>query len=103
MKRKRLIAGCFSGAALCGAALVLLTGCDSNAFGHPPATLKRSEFTVKVREAELAANVYGLSVWDEAGQTCHVILLQYPTCLLHEIRHCIEGNWHPGDETTEDC
>lgn len=35
---------------------------------------------------------------------CRIILKRYPVCLLHELRHCIEGDWHPRDEpNTEDC
>lgn len=34
---------------------------------------------------------------------CIIELAKYPQCLLHEIRHCFEGNWHEGRETTKDC
>lgn len=34
---------------------------------------------------------------------CIIELTKYPRCLLHEIRHCFEGNWHKGKETTKDC
>ncbi len=34
---------------------------------------------------------------------CVIELTKYPRCLLHEIRHCFEGNWHEGRETTKDC
>lgn len=27
--------------------------------------------------------------------TCHITLREYPVCLAHEMRHCIEGQWHP--------
>lgn len=41
---------------------------------------------------------------DGKVQLCEIILKRYPVCLLHEIRHCIEGDWHPRDEpNTEDC
>lgn len=41
---------------------------------------------------------------DGQVQSCEIILKRYPACLLHEIRHCIEGDWHPRDEpNTEDC
>lgn len=35
--------------------------------------------------------------------SCTVILRKYPECLLHEVRHCTEGNWHEGRESTQDC
>ena len=35
---------------------------------------------------------------------CHIVLRKYPVCLLHELRHCLEGDWHPRDApNTEDC
>lgn len=34
---------------------------------------------------------------------CIIELTQYHRCLLHEIRHCFEGDWHKGRETTQDC
>lgn len=41
---------------------------------------------------------------DGQVQSCEIILKRYPACLLHEIRHCTEGDWHPRDEpNTEDC
>ena len=27
----------------------------------------------------------------------------YPACVIHEIRHVFEGDWHAGRETIEDC
>jgi len=37
------------------------------------------------------------------SDVCFIKLKKYPICLQHEIRHCIEGNWHEGRETDEDC
>jgi len=33
---------------------------------------------------------------------CAIVLKQYPVCLLHEVRHCLEGQWHGGN-SSEDC
>ena len=34
---------------------------------------------------------------------CKIYLREYPACLLHELRHCIEGTWH-GDRSSDwDC
>jgi len=35
--------------------------------------------------------------------TCVITLRQYPECLLHEIRHCFEGQWHDARPNSEDC
>lgn len=37
------------------------------------------------------------------GDTCTIILKRYPKCLKHEIRHCLEGQWHGENESSEDC
>lgn len=34
---------------------------------------------------------------------CHIRLRKYPHCLLHEIRHCFEGDFHKGEDSDEDC
>lgn len=37
------------------------------------------------------------------GGVCFIKLKKYPMCLQHEIRHCIEGNWHEGYKSDADC
>lgn len=37
------------------------------------------------------------------GNQCAIYLRHYPKCLVHEIRHCYEGNWHEGRDSTEYC
>lgn len=34
---------------------------------------------------------------------CNIRLRNYPHCLLHEIRHCFEGDYHKGEDSDEDC
>ena len=35
---------------------------------------------------------------------CRVVLRRHPMCLYHELRHCIEGDWHQSTEhNIEDC
>ena len=34
---------------------------------------------------------------------CDIRLKKYPKCLLHEIRHCFEGDFHPNESSDEDC
>lgn len=34
---------------------------------------------------------------------CIIELRKYPKCLAHEVRHCFEGDWHKGRQTTQDC
>lgn len=37
------------------------------------------------------------------GGVCFIKLKKYPICLQHEVRHCIEGNFHEGKPSDEDC
>lgn len=34
---------------------------------------------------------------------CNIRLREYPKCLLHEIRHCFEGDYHPNEASDDDC
>jgi hypothetical protein len=86
---------------------LLLAGCAS--FDAPvPKEIVHSQFHFTIYERpELlpAPNVHGTAtLLDFGGQrVCVVNLRQYPVCLLHEIRHCIEGNWHDEKPNSEDC
>lgn len=37
------------------------------------------------------------------NNTCIIYLRNYPQCLAHEVRHCLEGNWHEGKESDSYC
>lgn len=67
--------------------------------------IKRSNFQVAIVEQpnKLPDNVLGSATYLPASNHCVIILRQYPVCLLHEIRHCLEGNWHEGRTSDEDC
>ena len=43
--------------------------------------------------------------WMDKDRVCYIHMPRnkYPRCLQHEVRHCIEGNWHKGRVSTEDC
>jgi len=81
---------------------LLLAGCATQ-----PQQIAYSDFQFHLRVApeQLAENVNGTAtLLDLGGQrVCVVNLRQYPVCLLHEIRHCIEGNWHDEKPNSEDC
>ena len=77
-------------------ACLLLTGCDS----EPPPQLKYPGFVMTIH-VDPALNTLGLA--ELSPGICKITLREYPTCLLHEVRHCTEGDWHAGRETTEDC
>lgn len=78
---------------------LLLSGCS--VFSTPPtAEPQRKAFTFDLR-IEPGLDIAGLALSD--GQTCTVFLREYPTCLKHEIRHCIEGDWHGSEPNGEDC
>ena len=48
-------------------------------------------------------NKLGEATYIPSTNTCVITLAKYPLCLLHEIRHCLEGNWHEGRDSFEDC
>ena len=53
----------------------------------------------------LPNNAYGVSSFDFNSNKCIVKIRRdvYPYCIVHEIRHCVEGSWHEGIKTTYDC
>lgn len=78
---------------LCG---LLLSGCATT--DNPK--IDRKTFSVVVEEDP---NMTTLGRQWYVSDVCFIKLKKYPICLQHEIRHCIEGNWHKGRETDEDC
>jgi hypothetical protein len=83
-------------------AILLLSGCAS--FDVPPAPqIGRSVFSLYVQEGDLPKGVNGTATFYETLNVCVVVLREYPMCLLHEIRHCIEGAWHDARPNSEDC
>lgn len=80
-------------------ALVVLSGC---AYEAPVPVRTDMRVIIKAPQA-YADNKMGTATYMPAINTCIVTLRQYPECLLHEIRHCFEGQWHPGRTSDEDC
>ena len=83
-------------AALLGALALSLVGCEAG----PSGVIERDQFRLELRVVP-GLETRGLAVWQEGE--CQILLRKYPECLLHEMRHCIEGDWHPGRETDWDC
>ena len=84
--------------------MILISACKPSQYN-----IQNNSFKVIIKESPHYLDtittrdrtVYGMSIYD--GDTCVIILREYPKCLLHEIRHCVEGNWHSGRDTLEDC
>lgn len=91
---------------LAGLGLVILTGCVTTP--TEPYNIQQTQFNLTIipnTEEFLTPKKPGMTVLGEAviGQGyCVIRLKNYPQCLLHEIRHCIEGNFHKHDKTNED-
>lgn len=83
-------------------AAALLAGCSTpRTYGE----ITQDEFVISVK-VDPRLPSWGISHRHMQGDTilrCEIILKRYPACLLHEIRHCLEGNFHPGTESSEDC
>lgn len=82
---------------------VLLAGC-----GQIPTAIERTEALVHIKLVEhidYKPGYTALGMTRCANGVCVVEVLrdQYPSCLLHELRHVFEGDWHEGRETTWDC
>lgn len=75
----------------------LLTGCASGATINDVVnrTVKITVIENPLIEQEGLAFI--------GGDTCTIILKRYPKCLKHEIRHCLEGQWHGENESSQDC
>lgn len=78
--------------------LAAITGCDD--FDGPPPQRLRDTSVITI-SVDPGARHPGWADWK--GGACHITLREYPLCLAHEVRHCFEGDWHPGYRTGEDC
>lgn len=86
----------------------LLIACLSVAIGcalasdviKPPAQKLQSIFIVILK---IDPNLPTLGLAEMRPGSCIITLRTYPICLLHEIRHCTEGDWHAGRNSDEDC
>lgn len=79
---------------------LLLTGCA--AFDPEPYNIKHpvSVVTIEVVPQLVRFDHNGnlvdvMGTATRSGDKCHIKLREYPLCLAHEMRHCIEGQWHP--------
>ena len=75
--------------------LIMLTGCTT-----PTYTLERNSIKITVIEVKQLPTL-GHAAWTK--DTCFIALREYPKCLQHEIRHCLEGKWHGDTKNDDDC
>lgn len=91
------------------AAALMLTACGNTGQSIFSASetpeIKRAPFILSVKEEpNLSPGVPGTATFVEGSNVCLIKLREYPRCLLHEVRHCIEGEWHRRDVPNgEDC
>ena len=85
--------------------LILISGCTP----QKEYSIQNTHFHLIIRESPQYLDslstpnrtLHGMAMYQDGR--CIIILREYPNCLLHEMRHCIEGEWHPGRDTLEDC
>lgn len=84
-------------------AALVLVGCD-NAVPMPQRTDAIAHIRL-VDQIDYKPGYDALGLSRCANGVCVVEIRRdlYPACLVHEIRHVFEGDWHPGRETTEGC
>ena len=81
---------------------LMLTGCTAFDPAEPQQAYKIERKTVKVTVIEVKQlPMLGRAAW--TGDTCFIALREYPKCLKHEVRHCLEGKWHGDTPNGEDC
>jgi len=88
---------------LCLSLLIILTGCSST-----PIEVKQTEFYLKLNLVDEPIIFEGK---ERAGLAryrdgwCEITLPRsdYPRCLQHEVRECIEKGFHLGYASYEDC
>ena len=75
---------------------LMLAGCVA------PQTYTLERKTVKVTVVEVRQlPTLGHAAW--AKDTCFIALREYPKCLQHEMRHCLEGKWHGDTKNDDNC
>lgn len=83
--------------------LVFLTSCSTIFDNPPPVEFIKTPIVITVKENPyLPENVVGRSTIKD-NIICDIELQRYPYCLLHEIRHCLEGDWHGNLPNADDC
>ena len=63
-------------------------------------TLERKTVKITVVEVKQLPTL-GRASWSK--DTCFIALREYPKCLAHEVRHCLEGKWHGDSLNDSDC
>lgn len=63
-------------------------------------TLERKTVKITVVEVKQLPTL-GRASWSK--DTCFIALREYPKCLGHEVRHCLEGKWHGDSLNDSDC
>lgn len=81
--------------------LIALTGCGSYA---PDSTVKFDAVNVRFELVDnLPMGINGMARWSGANCTITMRRSRYPACITHEMRHCVEGEWHDKRPNSDDC
>ena len=84
---------------LCISLLVAaLAACTT--FDAPRPVLERTASIINFK-IDPTLTTLGHAQW--VGQLCTITLREYPVCLQHEVRHCLEGKWHGATPNNDDC
>ena len=82
------------------AILILLLSALAACAAPQTYTLERKTVKVTVVEVKHLPTL-GRAAWTD--DTCFIALREYPKCLQHEVRHCLEGKWHGDEPSDSDC
>ena len=78
--------------------LLLIQGCA--VFDEAEYNIERKTFVLQI-EFDETLQYDGLAEWRNGY--CKITLKNYPKCLAHEVRHCIESHWHDSKPNGEYC
>lgn len=80
--------------------LCLLSGCTT-IYPSFPDPIRNSVTVTVVENPKLPMGNLGRATL--VGSHCYIVLKEYPVCLKHEMRHCLEGAWHGNSSNDDDC
>ena len=83
---------------------LILAGCQVfDAPEKPQIVYPQFQFVIVESSNGLKPDEQGMATIFPNMKVCAVQLKTYPRCLLHEVRHCIEGKWHGDEKNGDDC
>jgi len=80
---------------------IMLVACSS----APTYNINAKDFWFSLRLVDEMPEywIHGIAEWDNIQCRVTLVRQEYPRCLQHEVRHCLEGGWHGNYYNSDDC